>query len=102
MAASALERIVVRMTLSEKRGVEAKAKRLGMSVSELLRRGALTYELEESDEALGALADVANGAAERASCAIEDAIASISASEVRIGNMESAALHVRQGDRFQN
>ena len=91
MAATAIERIVVQTTLSDKQAIAAKAKKFDMPVSELMRRGAFAYAADESDNELGALADVAKGAADRAGAAIDDAIAFIAVSNKRIAHMESAA-----------
>src|SRR5271169_4488635 len=78
--AAAVERIVVQATVQEKKAIAAKAKRLGLPISELMRRGATAYESAEADEELGALADAARAAAERASASIEGALQFIEAS----------------------
>jgi hypothetical protein len=90
MAATAIERIVVQTTLQDKQAIAAKAKKLDMPVSELMRRGAFAYASDESAQELGAIADAAKGAADRAGSAIDDAIAFIAASKRRIASMESA------------
>ena len=90
MADSATARIVVQATPREKKAISAKAKRLGLPVSELLRRGADAYSPEDADEALGALADAALAAASRASACIDDVIAYVEASNRRIAAMEAA------------
>lgn len=92
MAATAIERIVVQATPQEKEAISAKAKRLGLPVSELMRRGATAYSSEESDEELGALADAAMAAANRASDAIDDVLAFVEASNKRIAEMEASAV----------
>ncbi len=46
------------------------------------------YEAGDTDEELGALADAARGAADRAGAAIDDALAFIKASNMRIAAME--------------
>lgn len=91
MAATAIERIVVQTTLSDKQAIAAKAKKFDMPVSELMRRGAFAYASDKADKELGALADAAKGAADRAGAAIDDAMAFIAASNERIASMESAA-----------
>lgn len=91
MAATAIERIVVQTTLSDKQAIAAKAKKFDMPVSELMRRGAFAYASDEANQELGALADAAKGAADRAGAAIDDAMAFIAASNKRISSMESAA-----------
>jgi len=89
--AAAIERIVVQATSREKKAIAAKAKKLGLPISELMRRGATAYESAEADEELGALADAAKTAADRASDSIDDALAFIGASNKRIAAMEARA-----------
>ena len=92
--AAAVERIVVQTTAQEKKAIVAKAKKLGLAISELMRRGAAAYESAEADEELGTLADAAAVAAERASSSIDDALAFIEASNQRIAAMERKAAVV--------
>ena len=94
--AGAVERIVVQATAQDKREIAAKAKKLGLPISELMRRGAFDYEPSETDEEMAALADAAKGAAERAGAAIDDALAFIDASNKRIAAMEVRATKHRQ------
>lgn len=89
--AGAVERIVVQATAQDKKAIAAKARKLDIPVSELMRRGAFAYESGESDAELGALADAAKGAADRAGAAIDDALAFIEASNKRIAAMEARA-----------
>ena len=89
--ASAIERIVVQATPQEKKAITAKAKRLGMPISELMRRGASAYQTTQSDEELGVLADAAKAAAERVSASIDETLAFVEASNKRIAAMESKA-----------
>lgn len=91
MAATAVERIVVQTTAQEKRAITAKARKLGLPVSELMRRGASAYRSTSSDEDLGILADTAKAATERAAAAIDDALLFIAASNERIAALERAA-----------
>lgn len=86
--ATAIARIVVQATTEDKKAIVSKAKRLKLPVSELMRRGAFAYELDESDEELATLADAAKAAAERSSAAIDDALEFIAASNRRIAAME--------------
>ena len=91
---AAVERIVVQVTPQDKKAITAKAKKLDLPVSELMRRGAFAYESGESNDDLGALADAAKRAADRASGCIDDALAFIAASNKRIAAMEAKAdLH---------
>lgn len=89
--ASAVERIVVQATAQDKRAIAAKARKLDLPVSELMRRGAFAYQAGESDAELAALADAAKGAAERACAAIDESLAFIEQSNKRIAAMESRA-----------
>ena len=94
--AGANERIVVQATVQEKKAIAAKAKRLGLPISELMRRGARAYKSTESDEELGLLADAARTAAERAGASIDDALKFIEASNRRIAAMEAVSKRVRK------
>ena len=89
--AAAIERIVVQATPQEKRTIAAKAKKLGLPISELMRRGATAYESAEADEELGMLADAAKAAAERAADSIDATLAFLEASNKRIAAMEAKA-----------
>ncbi len=89
--AIAVERIVVQATAQEKKAIVAKAKKLGLPISELMRRGATAYESAEADEELGTLADAAKTAADRAAASIDDTLAFIAASNRRIAAMERKA-----------
>jgi hypothetical protein len=91
--ASAVQRIVVQATARDKKAIVAKAKKLDLSISELMRRGAFSYESDEMDAELTALADAAKAAAERAGAAIDDALAFIAASNGRIAAMEARAAN---------
>jgi hypothetical protein len=88
---AAVERIVVQATTEDKKAIVAKAKKLELPISELMRRGAFAYQSSETEEELSALADAAQGAAERAGAAIDDALAYIEASNRRIAAMEANA-----------
>jgi Ribbon-helix-helix protein, copG family len=87
----AVERIVVQATPQDKRTIAAKAKKLGLPMSELMRRAALAYQTSEAEDELIALADSAKAAADRASAAIDDALAFVEASNKRIAAIEAAA-----------
>lgn len=92
----AVERIVVQATPQEKKAIAAKAKKLGLPISELMRRGASAYSSTQADEELGALADAAQAAAERASRSIDDALDFIAASNKRIAALEAKAARGRK------
>jgi hypothetical protein len=89
--AGAVERIVVQATAQDKKAIAAKAKKLDIPISELMRRGAFAYQSGESDAELGALAETAKNAADRAGAAIDDALSFIEASNRRIAAMEAKA-----------
>ena len=88
MTTTATQRIVVQATVLDKQAIVAKAKKLQIPISELMRRGAFAYQSDESDDALGALADAAKAAAERSAAAIDDALDFIELSNQRIAAME--------------
>lgn len=94
MDAKAIERIVVQTTPQEKKAIAAKAKKLGLPISELMRRGATAYESTEADEELGMLADKAKAAADRASDSIDDVLSFVDASNTRIAAMEAKAAAI--------
>lgn len=87
----AVQRIVVQATTQDKKSIVAKAKRLDIPISELMRRGAFAYESSSTDDELGALADAAKGAADRAGAAIDESLEFIDASNRRIAAMEAKA-----------
>jgi hypothetical protein len=87
--AAATERIVVQTSAEEKRKIVAKAKELGVNISELMRRGAVDYRPSEADRELEALVEAALKAATRAGAAIDDALVFIDKSNRRIAAMES-------------
>ena len=97
--AAAVQRIVVQATAQDKKAIAAKAKRLAIPVSELMRRGAFAYVSGDSDEEMGALADAAKAAAERAAAAIDDALDFIEASNQRIAAMERDATAAAQNGK---
>lgn len=88
--ATATERIVVQTTQQEKRALLLKAKRLGLPLAELMRRGAGSYRPESGDEQLGALADAAKTAAESMSKDIQEALRLIEQSNRRIAALKTA------------
>ena len=94
--ATAVERIVVQVTTQDKKAIAAKAQKLDLPISELMRRGAFAYEPGESDVEMGALAEAAKAAADRAGSAIDDALSFIDASNQRIAAMEAAGLLARR------
>lgn len=93
--AAAVERIVVQATTEDKKAIVAKARKLDLPISELMRRGAFAYESGEADAELAALADSARSAADRAAEAIDDALSFIEASNRRIAAMEAQAQQAK-------
>jgi hypothetical protein len=89
--AMAVARIVVQATTEDKKAIAAKARRLNLPISELMRRGAFAYEPSEADEELAVLADSAKAAADRAGAALDDALDFIEASNRRIATMKAKA-----------
>ncbi len=92
----AVERIVVQATPQEKKAIAAKARKLGLPISEPMRRGAAVYSSAESERGLGALAGAAKAAAERASRSIDEALDFIEASNRRIAALEARAARDRK------
>lgn len=88
---AAVERIVVQATPQDKKTFVAKAKKLDLPLSELMRRGAFAYQSRETDAELASLADAARSAADNAGAAIDDALDFIAASNRRIAAMEAKA-----------
>lgn len=91
MGATAVEFIVVQASPQEKKAIFAKAKRLGLSISELMRRGATAYQSDEADEELNLLADKAKVATDRACESIDDVLSFVEVSNARIAAMEAKA-----------
>jgi hypothetical protein len=89
--AAAVERIVVQATAQEKKAIAAKAKKLGLPIAELMRRGATAYRSADAEEELGGLADAARAAADRAGASIDSALEFIEASNKRIAALEAGA-----------
>ena len=88
---AAVERIVVQATPQDKKAFAAKAKKLDLPLSELMRRGAFAYQSSETDTELASLADAAKAAADNAGAAIDEALDFIAASNRRIAAMEAKA-----------
>ncbi|MGH8192478.1 MAG: hypothetical protein ACREP2_13665 [Rhodanobacteraceae bacterium] len=86
---SATARIVVQATPQEKRALIAKARNLDMSVSELMRVGAATFDPAPED--LLALAQAAQDSIGRSMAAVDAAMASVAKSNARIKAMEAKA-----------
>lgn len=85
---AAVARIVVLATNKEKKDIATKAKKLGIPVAELMRRGAFAYSDEKELEELALLADQAKAAANEACDSIDAVESYIEASNLRIAVME--------------
>lgn len=97
--ASAIARIVIQATVQDKKAIAAKARRLNLPISELMRRGAFAYEPENANAELAALADAAKAASDRAGTAIDEALEFIAASNDRIAAMEANARKASRRNR---
>lgn len=86
--ALANNRLVIRVTSMDKSKIRVHARRMKLSMSEVLRRGALSYTLEIKDVDLDELAGRAKVSAKNSIAAIEDALNFVAASNVRIAAME--------------
>jgi hypothetical protein len=86
---TATARIVVQATPQEKRALVAKARDLGISVSELMRTGAANFNPAPED--LLELAQAAQESIDRSMAAIDAAVASVAESNARIAAMEAKA-----------
>ncbi len=94
---SATARIVVQATPQEKRALTAKARNLGMSVSELMRTGAATFDPAPAD--LLALAQAAQESIARSMAVVDKAMANVAKSNARIKAMEAKATRATSGSR---
>ncbi len=93
-----VEQIVVHASSHDKRAITEKARRLGLSISELMTRATVAYEpIDEA--AWGELAAAAQDAAERAIRVIDDRLEAIDASNRRIDAMEAHARRARLGEK---
>ncbi len=86
--AVAVERIVVQVPPSEKKAFKSKAKRLGLNLSELMRRGASAYSPEEDENEIDTLVEKIVESTAEAEAALDDALAFVGESNKRIAAME--------------
>lgn len=87
--ATARERITVYVTRQEKREIAAKANKAGISMGELLRRAALSYEPAEDEEMLEGIIEQLRDTAEQTCASIDSVLALVEASSKRIDAMET-------------
>jgi hypothetical protein len=88
---TASERIPVLVTAAEKGQIAQMAKDAGLSMGELLRRGALSFRSVEDDKLLEGMIYQMNKTTAQASAAIDEALAFVEASNKRIAQMELKA-----------
>jgi hypothetical protein len=93
--ATATERITVLVTAKEKSQIAAKAKDAGISMGDLLRRAALSYDPCEDERMLEEMTDQINKSALRACSAVDKVIQFVEASNKRIAAMERKATRGR-------
>ncbi len=94
---SATARIVVQTTPQEKRSLVARARALGMSVSELMRTGAATFDPAPDD--LIELARAAQESIDRSVAVVDAAMADIAQSNARINAMRAKATRTAADPR---
>lgn len=86
--AAATERLVVQLTAKEKREIRRRARKAGLNVSEFVRRATTgTSDTPELDELL----ERTRRAAEESMSLIDDTLAFVASSNVRIAAMEAKA-----------
>ena len=83
----AADTILIRISREDKKTLAELAQGLGISVSELMREGALSYAEIRRLEELGPLADAAKQAALEAGAVIDQTMAKAEASNARIDSM---------------
>ena len=88
--ATATERVPVLMTPNEKKQFVSKAKKIGISVGELMRRAATAYKTSDDDQMLEAMINQMNQATENAGRSIDDTLLFVAESNKRIKIMEIA------------
>lgn len=84
-------RIVVQVTLAEKRAIARTAKRLGLKAGELMRWAAQNWMLSDDDADFADMLEQVAASARRASDAVDEALAFIEASNRRIDAMLAAS-----------
>jgi hypothetical protein len=85
---AATERIVVQVTLAEKRSITKSAEKSGLNLSEFMRRAAKGFRNAPEDGELESLLDRAERATKESISMIDDALAFLAASEERIAELE--------------
>jgi hypothetical protein len=88
--AAATERIVVKVTPTQKKAISATALRLGLKVSELMRQSAQGFQQNSDEAVIGALLERVSASTKDAIDALDDAITFITKSNKRIEAMNEA------------
>lgn len=83
----ASDTILVRISSEDKQALTSLARELGISVSELMREGALAYGESKKFDELAALADAAKSAAQDSCTVIDETLAYVRQSNARIDAM---------------
>jgi hypothetical protein len=81
--------ITLHVTAEEKRHIARMAKAAGISLEEFIRRAATSYIPLEKGAMLEKLTELLNKSTARADSAIDDALAYVEASNMRIGTMKN-------------
>jgi len=82
---AAIDRIVVQISPAEKKSLVAKAKRLDLTLSELMRRGVTAYSAPEQEERdLALLVERVRSSTKEAEAVLEDALKFVKASNARM------------------
>lgn len=89
MMATATERVPVLMTPEEKKRIVSKAKNIGITTAEYMRRAAEGYQPDNNDRALEAMIEEMNRASASAEKAIDEALGFVAESNKRIARLES-------------
>lgn len=90
--ATATERIVVQVTPQQKANIAGTAKRLGLNVSDFMRRAAENFRAAPEDRDLEALLRQVGMSTQQANQAIDHALASVAESEQRLAVLETSKV----------
>ena len=97
--ATATERIVVQVTPQQKANIAGTAKRLGLNVSDFMRRAAENFRAAPEDLDLEALLRQVEMSTQQANQAIDHALASIAESEQRLAVLETSKAPKARSER---
>jgi len=88
---TATERIVVQVTAAQKKSIASTAKRLGLNVSELMRRAAQGFSPANDDHDMAALIARVDASTQEANNALDEALTFVAESNKRIEAMSTVA-----------